>query len=249
MKKVRFILCSLIGCLVFLCSCGLDQFYVLEAPDNVINQPTIDSATYTAQTAFDNAYFEFVTSDHKNDELNGGDFKYMGTAVYYRIYNNYSTMETHKNAVDSIASSTNNSGAFSKIESYKYKELGYDNGSRSPLIPSASSDQTVKIRLTNYQDSPDYKARIEIDGTEICIPLRTGNKKSFDFGRKNASDEKDLPLSDDEDVEYSSSPSTENIWYVCLYAVAVGRDNSFTSYYSNVLYLGSVAINDDEEDN
>ena len=50
-------------------------------------------------------------------------------------------------------------------------------------------------------------------------------------------------------MNYSLTASEDDIYYVALYAVAVGYDNSFTNYYSNVLYLGSVPINAAEEDN
>lgn len=260
MKKLISFDISIFFICLFLCSgCGLEEYYVVEGPTQRQTNPTVTSSGDAA--AYDAAYFDFYTNDEENLKSAEGDFKYMGTAVYYKIYNNYSTMNSHISAVSSISSSTNYSSAFPKLQSYGYQELGVEGKNSSPLIGYVGSDQKnqrVVIRLTNYHEPADktseewkkyeYRARILVDGVEKFVPMRQDNTKSFDFGRKNKNGDYDKPKSGEDDVNYGTA-SKEDIYYVALYAVAVGHDNSFTNYYSNVLYLGSVAINAAEEDN
>ncbi len=258
MKKLNLFYISIFCICLFLCpGCGLETLYYLDAPFQRQTNPTVsdsgDAASYTE------AYFDFYTNENQKVDEN---LKYLGTAVYYKIYNSYSTMNSHISSVSSISSSTNSSSAFPLLQSYGYQELGTKdmNGNErniSPLIPAESSNQRVVIRLTNYQE-PDqssaewneyaYRAKIVINNVEKYVPMRNDNTKSFDFGRKNSSGDYDKPKSGEDDVNYGTA-SKDDVYYVTLYAVAVGRDNSFTNYYSNVLYLGSVAINASEEDN
>lgn len=258
MKKLNLFYISIFCICLFLCpGCGLETLYYLDAPFQRQTKPTVsdsgDAASYTE------AYFDFYTNENQKVDEN---LKYLGTAVYYKIYNSYSTMNSHISSVSSISSSTNSSSAFPRLQSYGYQELGTKdmNGNErniSPLIPAESSNQRVVIRLTNYQD-PDqssaewneyaYRAKIVINNVEKYVPMRNDSTKSFDFGRKNSSGDYDNPKSGEDDVNYGTA-SKDDVYYVTLYAVAVGRDNSFTNYYSNVLYLGSVAINASEENN
>lgn len=263
MKKLEYF--SFLFAFVFLLlfsGCGLDEYYVLDAPTTVNNEPSVSSSTYTSQTVYSSAYFDFLTKESSSDNNKSeGDFVFEGTAVYYKIYNNYSTMNSHISTVSSLSNSTNASSSANKIiQDYKYVQLGTSSGSISPLIPSSGSDQRVYIRLTNYGSDSEYSARIEISSsgsvTATYVPRRTGNSKTFDFGRKynsnyqlDSSGDYYYPAQGDDDVYWSSTTSQENMWYVNLYAVSVGRDNSFTSYYSDVLYLGSVAIDASVEDN
>lgn len=258
MKKLNLFYISIFCICLFLCpGCGLETLYYLDAPFQRQTNPTVsdsgDAASYTE------AYFDFYTNENQKVDEN---LKYLGTAVYYKIYNSYSTMNSHISSVSSISSSTNSSSAFPRLQSYGYQELGTKdmNGNErniSPLIPAESSNQRVVIRLTNYQE-PDqssaewneyaYRAKIVINNVEKYVPMRNDSTKSFDFGRKNSSGDYDKPKSGEDDVNYGTA-SKDDVYYVTLYAVAVGRDNSFTNYYSNVLYLGSVAINVSEENN
>lgn len=258
MKKLNLFYISIFCICLFLCpGCGLETLYYLDAPFQRQTNPTVsdsgDAASYTE------AYFDFYTNENQKVDEN---LKYLGTAVYYKIYNSYSTMNSHISSVSSISSSTNSSSAFPRLQSYGYQELGTKdmNGNErniSPLISAESSNQRVVIRLTNYQE-PDqssaewneyaYRAKIVINNVEKYVPMRNDSTKSFDFGRKNSSGDYDKPKSGEDDVNYGTA-SKDDVYYVTLYAVAVGRDNSFTNYYSNVLYLGSVAINASEENN
>lgn len=258
MKKLNFFNVSIFFiCLFLFPCCGLDESYALEAPYQKFSSP--DATTGSSDLDFTGTYFGFYTND-KGNSTSSKNFKYMGTTVYYKIYNNSSTMSSQISAVSSISSSTNYSSAFPRLQSYGYQELGVEGRNVSPLIPaSGGKDQRVFIRLTNYHEPTDksgdewknyaYRAKIVVDNDEKYVPMRQDNTKSFDFGRKNSNGDYDKPKSGEDDVNYSSTSSDDDIYYVALYAVAVGYDNSFTNYYSNVLYLGSIPINGAEEDN
>ena len=69
-----------ICCLCFF-GCGLEEYYVLEAPFRIYNTPNAD-------TTYDNKYFDFVTNETGNAGISPS-FNFLGTAVYYKIYNSY----------------------------------------------------------------------------------------------------------------------------------------------------------------
>lgn len=293
MKKMSiFVGVVFMFCLFVFNSCGLDNYYVLEAPDTTYNKMQVNSGNCDNQTAYDLSYFDFSTND--SGQKITESFNYQGTAVYYRIYNNYSVMNDHISRLSALGSSTNVSAAASKMIDLKYRQLGLavdvnGDGSRyvqltvAPLIKAGSNNRRVYIRLSNNQNS-EYRACIKITevsdanakfwmykesnssfatfdtveagyaaGYGLIIPYRNGNELNFDFGRKYVSGKNAgtyvVPAEGDDDVEYSSSLSHEGMWYVTMYAVAEGYDEAFTSYYSNVLYLGSVGIDAREEHN
>ena len=241
-------------CLFTFSGCGLDEYYVVAPPITVYHTPAVTSSTDIDRTE---KYFDFETNDSANSSLSG--FDYLGTAVYYKIYNNYSTMNTAASAITSLNSSTTYSAAADKmVDSYGYRELSTTNGTPSPLIPAGSSHR-IYIRLTNYQDG-DYTAKIiigyngsDFTGSGNYVPLRNiSGTHSFDFGRTSKDfNLNKVPVSGDLDVNYSSSFSDDNkrIWYVDVFAVAVGRDTTYTKYFSKVLHLGSILIDASEYDN
>ena len=255
LKNTRFLSIKYIFgmCLVYMfASCGIDEVFYLDAPSITYNVPTYETTDYTAK------YVAFQTEEDQDD---GGDYTFDGTAVYYKIYNNYSTMVSRNSAIASVNTSSNSDAAAIKvIETYGYKELGSRSASGgtlgSPLISDGGSNRSVYIRLTTYGNyaswtSTAFTPKILIgansdDGSvPAYVPMRNGNSKSFDFGR-SSSDGFDesvaaVPSSSDDDVVYGSF-SAENTWYVDLYAVAVGHDNSFSQYYSLVLHLGAIPI-------
>ncbi len=235
--------------------CGLVNTFTVDGPVSVIHEPSYSSSDY------DQNYFEFISALNSNS--GNTEFIFLGTAVYYRIYTNLSTMTSMQSSISAVNTQSNYSAAAERMISYGYKELSTSSGSIQPLVSgSALTGKYVRIRLTNYQNSPDYKADISISSSnnysapiKIYTPRRaTGTKYTFDFGRRNDSAYSetstisyDLPKSGDEDFE--SGSVSNNMYYVDMYAVAKGRDNTFTTYYSNVLHLGSVPIDASKSDN
>ena len=254
--SVDIFLSLAVCCLLLFSGCGLDEYYVVEGPVTSNHTPSVSD---TKSLGYDMRYFDFITRDSDNAALSGSGFNYLGTAVYYKIYNNYSTMNTASSAITSLNSSTSYSAAADKmIDTYGYRELSTTSGTPSPLIPAGSNDRRIYIRLMNYQDS-EYTAKIiigyngDISVAGTSVPLRNiSGTHSFDFGRTTINpDLNKVPVNGDIDVNYSSSFSDtdKKFWYVDLFAVAVGRDTTYTKYYSKVLHLGSVYINTADEDN
>lgn len=264
---------------LFVCSlfyfnaCGMDVVYYLKGPETTYNAPSVTSSTYTSQTSYETAYFSFKTEEDGNDEFIGGSatLQFQGTAIYYKIYNNYTTMNSDISSISSKSSSTNESAAATYIiETRKFVQLGTDSSSTPmPLISATGNDRKVYIRLTNHKEK-EFRARILVGGDcengaitydrngaqvteEIGVPMRYGNELNFDFGKKYESGSHSgnyvRPEDGDDDVYYTSSASQEGMWYVVLYAIGVGRDESFSNQYSNVLYLGALAIDANEEYN
>ncbi|MGI5105896.1 hypothetical protein H0R94_02490 [Treponema socranskii] len=235
-------------CLCFF-GCGLEEYYVLEAPFRIYNTPNAD-------TTYDNKYFDFVTNETGNSSMSTS-FDFLGTAVYYKIYNLYESIGSVTSALSSANNSTEYSAAATLlINTYKYRELGTASGTTTPLIASTGADRRIYIRLTNYQTDPRYLAKIIVgyagDSSIAAtwIPKRQGNRYSFDFGRTGSEDP--APVSGDDDYNYSSSGFSSaypNTYFVDMYALSVGRDTTYTTYYSKVLHLGTVAINAGMQDN
>ncbi|MBQ1629186.1 MAG: hypothetical protein II098_08535 [Treponema sp.] len=266
-KKIKNILFFFTS-ILFLNSCGMDAVYYLYAPTATYSVPTITSANYLNPGAnYETAYFSFKTQQTQNSKYTETEssFQFLGTAIYYRIYNNYETMNSDISAISGKISSTNEASAASYIvETLKYQQLKASGTNNVPLIPvnSTNTNDTVYIRLTNYQSEPMFRARIIVGqgcetGTvatgcvELGTPLRTGSEGyNFDFGRKQgAENKKIIPQSGDSDVTISSTAKASGVWYVALYAIGVGQDESMTAQYSNALHLGAVAISETDENN
>lgn len=236
-------------CLFLFSGCGLTEYYYLNAPTVTYNVPSYTSSDYTTQ------YFSFLTAD--NGSVADSGYSVLGTAVYYKIYNNYSTMSSYISAISSLNTKSNGSAAATRmIETYGYKQLGTSSGTVVPLI-SGAGRKKVFIRLSNRGNASshvsgsetDYRAKVIIAGSELYVPRRTGNSSSFDFGRTSENTTLNpVPVNGDEDVLYGSA-SEANKWYIDLYAVSVGQDSSYTTSYSLVLHLGNVMINSSAVDN
>lgn len=235
-------------------SCGLEEDYVVYAPSVVGHEPLYSNLDFAENYVF------FTTNDSANDNPS---FNYRGTAVYYKIYGSVSMLQSTVSAIDGANKSSSADAASMVIDTYGYVELNTRSGQYSPLIASNSSNQSVYIRLTSYQDTavhPEYAPKVIIgytgDKTAAAsfVPVRNagGKKYHFDFGRSNAAkygsyaEDAKVPETGDVDVAGSSSNGK---WYVDMYAIGVGNDATFTKYYSSVLHLGTIPIDANNEDN
>ena len=214
--------------IIFNTACGLDTFYELNAPYNDVHKPDCSSIDYTE------SYFEFFSAPEPDD---GVPLKFFGTDVYYKIYNSSSQLRSEVDAIQSIANRDNsNAAATAMIEgNYKYQRLRASGHTGANVLISEAGEK-VYIRLSDY---PLYPAQISIDGgTSIGIPVRLrDSSKTFNF-KSAVSDS--IPKDGEDDVKINGSSDSE--WFVSMFAVAVGQDSSYSMYYSNVLYLGSVRI-------
>ena len=236
-KKRVFLSFLLTGCLIlFNLSCGLDTFYVIDAPHHNEHIPEWDNPDIATDS-----YFEFWTVDKDYDSV-----KFLGTDVYYKIYKSSSTMETQVNDLVKLATdSDTNTSAERMIRTYLYQSLrGQNHENENVLLPTTGSNQRVEIRLSDYTL---YEAEISVDGAHIygsssrVIPVRNlENKPTFQFKSSNSDS---IPKSSDADVNSNGSSTSDTEWYVAMFAVAVGLDYTYAQVFSNVLYLGSVTIN------
>lgn len=235
-------------------SCGLDTFYYLEPPK------TDGHTTKYTSTDRPQLYFSFLTNEEgDNSDYGSSDFSFIGTEVYYKIYNNYSTMVSAQSSIDSLNSSSDVSAAATNIiNSRNYKTLLFSSYNQTPLIPEKNDDRYVYIRLNSIKGSSEYSAVVcygtsamesYVAGssgiTLIGKPLRnvsSGSGYGFDF--KKTDNGNPLPVSSDEDVNWSSS-SEDGVWYVDMWAVSVGRDSSYSPSYSKLLHLGSISIREE----
>ncbi|MCR5189430.1 MAG: hypothetical protein K6C97_10880 [Treponema sp.] len=246
--KYSFLLLCLVCLFLFNMGCGLDVFYVIEAPTTIIHSPSYDS------TDFSESYFAFYTNETNISSTSGLKFK--GTEVYYRIFDSSSQMQSEVNTLVSLSNddSTSSTAADTMIKSYGFSKLRVKDNYEEPLIPYSGTNKNIYIRLTDYQDIEAYSARILEDGasgtylnsaTSKTVPVRNAYY-TFNFGRDGSTDK--VPEKDDDDFDYISGP-TDSKYYVAMFAVAFGYDAAYTNYYSNILYLGSVTIDASTTDN
>lgn len=251
MKKLSISL--FVTCFVlFNSACGLDTFVVMEEPVN--GEPMHKPNENTIM--FDEKYFHFLTNGKGSYPA---DFMFLGVDIYYKIYNNKDILSSEVGILDNLSGDTeNNSKSSDKLRydsssgGYGYVPLKATNCKDSPLIKADENPQEVYIRLTDYQNSSQYAAKILVNNQNLggasatTVPLRNFDDLTFNFGRTGEKDK--IPTSDQKDVRYSGS-SSNNTWYIALFAVGVGRDVSYTPYYSNIKYLGTVPVSDDTYDN
>lgn len=238
-KKNLFFL-TVFCCLFFQISCGLEEVIVVEAPTVTYNDPLYSDSDYT------NYYCSFLTKESSQPD------SFLGTEVYYKIYNNSSVLVSERNAITAVNTTSNGSSAATRmVETYTYQPLGMNpQNSDSIFLSSSGSDRRVYIRLVDNGDGDDLVADIRISGTSTGkIPYRYSNDKSFDFFDNDDSDSTDKidvePENGDLDYKHSSTASASNEYYVQLFAVGVAWDSSsLTRSYSLVLDLGSIPIKD-----
>lgn len=185
---VKFCMCIL-G-ILFFSGCGLDEFYILEAPSAEPHSNYSSSKGMTDD--FTEWYFELKTNDIKNKDYwasEKANFVYLGTEVLYRIYNNYNTIASHEGVIDSINTDDNYGAAASKlIDTYGYKPLKMQPDiDWSPFIPESGKNQTVIFRLKTYQDSiaPELKAHIKIDNKYLGYDSSTNKIKKYMYNDSN----------------------------------------------------------------
>ncbi|QTQ16724.1 hypothetical protein [Treponema parvum] len=241
-KRILFSIPACVLFLLFFQACGLQEYFALDPPV-AYHTPDYSTLNYTEK------YFRFGTASNSSS----GEFIAEGTAVYYKIYTSYSEMNSHISSVNALNTLSNGTASARRvIETYSYKPVGTSAGSRTPLIANNGA-QTVYIRLMSYGTEADHSSKVIIAGTEQSWkPVRYDNRRTFEFGRGANTyanyENNATPSTGDDDVHGSTAPS-DNVWYVNMYAISVGRDASYTPYYSLVTWLGSVAIDAGSKNN
>ena len=104
-------------------------------------------------------YFDFATNDKKNLDLDSdsnGEFQYLGTGIYYKIYNNTSSLESQRSSIVALNTTSNGSSAATRmIQTLGFQQLGTKpNMSWSPFIPSsAAGSHRIRFRLKNISSA------------------------------------------------------------------------------------------------
>ncbi len=247
-------------------SCGLDTYYYLDAPFSD------GHTTYASTDDPTSFYFSCVTNETSSTGDNykyfdtSSDFVFLGTEIYYKIYNNYNTMISAESQISSLitSSSSYSSAAENIIDTRGYKTLKISTGTFSPLIKNGDSPKNryIYIRLNDLatDSTGTYGAAICVGNDSENIILKSYSAASalkyngtivkprryinssygFNFSSKDSSNP--VPSSSDADITYSSSSTESGVWYIDMYAISVGRDSSYTLSYSKPLLLGSVKI-------
>ena len=251
-QNKRLLSCFFLWWTFFLSSCGLDTVISINEPTITDAPPLYNSDDYLTW------YFSFTTNERNQQD------SFVGTEIYYKIYNNSSNLVSQRNAINSVNYTSNGTAAATKmIDTYTYQPLGTNPViGNSPFIESTGTNTDVVLRLKTYTGNESYmgeniesfRACLKIAGElqtstggEYIVPFRIGNTKSFDFfddDNDDLSGTRDVePENGDSDFYYNSSPSSTDTYYVQLFAVGVAFDSdNLSNTYSLVLDLGSVPI-------
>lgn len=215
-RNLKLFLVSLIaGCFFLFNSCGLDEWYVLEAPRAELT-PNYNNRDDESKV------FRFRTADPSDYADSGLDF--MGTQVFYKIYESSTALETDRSSI--VSSTLSPESMQGKIDSLRYKTLF--------IVDQYHGSVQVEVKLTGNNVNPSY---ILGSGVSSTVPVRniSSSTKDFVFTQSN------YPKTSDGD--YSGSDTfTDGPWYVALFANSVGHDTTFANYYSDMVYLGSVRL-------
>ena len=256
-EKITTIVILLSACffLVQNTGCGLDSFYVLDAPLSDGH-----TAYYTADD-YAQKYFSLMTYETGTNAdylTSSSELSFKGTEIYYKIYNNLSTMLSNQSTVSSLNTASNYSAAAERlIETQGYKQLKLSNGAITPLIKATGKNRYVYIRLTDYGGSEAYQQGICVassimnsydssnaltyNGVAVFPRRYINSSYTFNFGGDNSDTDK-VPTKDDDDVTWSTTTTETGKWYVDMYAISIGKDTTFSNSYSLVLHLGSMTI-------
>lgn len=223
--RVRLFSCIV---LITICySCGLDEGYFLDKPQ--------EGHKISINNEVTERYIVFFTNEANAAAYTGGDFRFLGTDIYYRIYRSKSDMEGE---VSAIRAKGESSSALEMIETYRYEKLHVRDAGRilpregKALIEQTGVTQKVFLRVFD-EGSDKLKARLEIDGVNKGIPVRKLSGEYQEFSEK-------IPSVKDPDVKEPSLNQSDQDWFVGFFAVSCGLDAEFVAKYSDVLYLGAL---------
>lgn len=224
-KKIKvFALLFLSLCLVFFnLSCGLDIIEYYEPPYSSYT-PVPDSIDISQR------HIDFWTNNSGNTI---SSFK--GTTVFYKIYNSSSAAASDRDKLISLSKNDYTSSIVDTLKNnYKYCLLNNKNN----LFPkNGNSDYKVVLDFTD----PDGDYKIFVNNVENGVPQRivpkNGSYLLFNFDSSYWT----YDSNNDTDVEYNSSNSSDT-WYVQFFAASVGLSSTLTEQYSNIVYLGCIAL-------
>lgn len=219
-KSINFIivgcLCGIIPCFF---SCGLDVFYYLDRPSvtggGVIKNPKTPESRV----------FSFITAPNSSQR----DI-FQGTAVYYRLYNDFSRMNSDMSSISSVNTELYSDKGMTRLLSYGYQPMVAGNGNPI-MIPVSEGTVTVSVRPFS---EGGYQAAVSVNGTPRGEPMRTPLRRGFTFFPENEAYPE--PVETDIDTQFSNTDADG--WWLAAYAVSVGQSPDMTPVYSQVEVLG-----------
>lgn len=242
---IKFIFFSFVA--LFL-SCGLETYNFTYPILYVYNNPLYSSSDTTTY------YCSFKTNETSQNE------NFIGTDVYYRIYNSSSALISDRNSINATNTTNNSGAAAQRMDSFGYKQLKMSPSlKRQVFIPSELSNRNVYIRLKDMYLTSDinFMAAIRVDGnylysgTTLVKPCRNDGSKTFDFFDDDDNDsgkKTDVkPVEGDSDYTHSSANADSETYYVQLYAVCMSYNmetlsSNDLSSASDLVDLGSIPI-------
>ncbi len=235
-RAASLVLSALLSALVAAAvSCGIEVFIYL--------YPVIYRDGEPSDTEEFNR-FKFRTSDQRNTDEAGVYFR--GFEIYYRIYNNQSTLASNKSAINSYNTSNPALAYNYLINTKNYRRLlSVDRTYETPLIPGAAVNRLVEIRFFSF-DVTDPGVYVRDNNTEAILnnyglPRRSVHGDDSVYPAPFEFDDID---SGDEDVTWSATWDDEfnKRLYVHAYVLAYGFDASYKQLYSELFELGYVTI-------
>ncbi len=165
-SSIKFTFLSVSFCALFM-SCGLDTIISIDPPTIRDNSPTYSTEEYAVM------YIDFQTNESSSNlNIEGGSF--LGTEVYYKIFNNYTNATSYQSSIESVNTTSNGDAAVTKlIDTYKYqpllKKVRLSSGtvvqvSDSVFVPQKGSSRKIYFRPHTYasSDSIDFRSSIAI---------------------------------------------------------------------------------------
>lgn len=218
-KKVLCLFTCILFLLLF--SCGLDVYYFVEPPKSSVEISNPPDATFQV--------FSFITADSLNTDpgVVGQSVLFLGTDVYYKIYTDFSVLESQKSTINTANLEEYTENGINKLNSLGFQKIT-SNPYSDPLIKKSTSNQTVKIRLF---DTSVYKSNIDISGVDVGKPLR------YDGSSFNIRSGEIL-----EGLDINGNPNSDSNYYVLMYAVSVSTVNLSQRIYSSLCPLGYLQL-------
>lgn len=140
-------------------SCGLEEIITVNQPGGTANDPLYTSEEYL------NWYCSFFTSE------GGQPDSFVGTEVYYKIYNNSANLESQRNSIISVNTTSNGSAAATRmITTYSFQPLNvYPAVSgRTVFAPNTNRNARVTFRPKTRTGSEAYSGD-SFESFRACI--------------------------------------------------------------------------------
>ena len=218
----------------FFCACGLDETFEINAPTQVHKYSTYDTADPLSW------YCDFSTVSQPSNISDGSSLNYLGTGVYYKIYNNYSTLLSQRSSITSLNTSSNGSSAATRmIQTLTYQPLGTNpNLSWSVFVrESGTSSHRVRFRLKSAASASNESGSITSETPLLAMIAQQSSDKINYIGYASGE-------------QYYTYDSATDTWTGSDSAIAFSDIRFVVPFrYDNAHSFDFFDDNDDDKDN